>query len=680
MNGVTDQRAQIQSQIDNIRQNINQRRQQLNTVINSGVSQGEINRARSRFRSFSDEQGARADALENIKARATGRFTTQSLIERAESRAEPRQPSRIPFAGLGRRGGITRRTSLAGLRIDPGISTRIPSTGLETRRIPFAGLGADLRRRDTPTTDFNFLIRDERGQIIDVDIGGAIRRGSERFVGSIEKVIERIVSRIPEGRRTVAVPETRFPARGTAPFRGGRFVTPKPRTTKTKVVDFSLIKGLTRIKSPIGAGEVGLGLFFLPAFGFGTAGESRFIQDQITGKFILKSEVKKLAKQRQGQFKTLLSETRGIDTLSIQGKIIDLKQITRDLINRNKNNPQNIKNLRKLYKQSGREDLFKDIFAQEVTLLKPTPIKTAQPAQLPPAIAPSTTPAVRDLPAIVGGGGERPGAFTGTGRFERTTDVSLRRLNSELGLPQEFGRGSKLIESTLAKVKLGQATLSLEAQRLKSRQLVIPRLGVRERLGQSLDQPLRPRLRTDVATVPFLATRTRLRLRQEQFFRAPRFRFRPRFRIRPRFAIPPLLSGARPRRVVTLVTGRTPQKFDFFVRKKGKFILGNKKPFQTRSGATDALARRLDNTLRASGFVKRSTRAGSKKVSKSTKGFLIRNQIKFRPGKNDPKLLVEKRQFRIEKRSPELQDIKAARRAAKFKLKSTKMIKIKRRK
>ncbi|KKN14664.1 hypothetical protein LCGC14_0993950 [marine sediment metagenome] len=102
-----------------------------------------------------------------------------------------------------------------------------------------------------------------------------------------------------------------------------------------------------------------------------------------------------------------------------------------------------------------------------------------------------------------------------------------------------------------------------------------------------------------------------------------------------------------------------PSEFGIFVRKRGKDIkIGTRK---TRPSARKFLKKRLTTTLRASGFIVDKT--GKKIRPKVTKGFRL--------SKIDPRRIVEKRGRRLDTKS-EVKAIQAA------KLKSTPMIKLKR--
>lgn len=107
-----------------------------------------------------------------------------------------------------------------------------------------------------------------------------------------------------------------------------------------------------------------------------------------------------------------------------------------------------------------------------------------------------------------------------------------------------------------------------------------------------------------------------------------------------------------------------PSEFGIFVRKRGKDIkIGSRK---TKPAARKFLKKRLTTTLRASGFI--VDRKGKKLRPKISKGFRI--------SKTDPFRIVEKRGRRLDTRS-EVKAIQKAK-ASKPKLKSTPMIRMKR--
>ncbi len=104
--------------------------------------------------------------------------------------------------------------------------------------------------------------------------------------------------------------------------------------------------------------------------------------------------------------------------------------------------------------------------------------------------------------------------------------------------------------------------------------------------------------------------------------------------------------------------------FDVFTFKKGKKTLLNKKPFLTREGGRDFGASRISKNLRASFFVKTSSRKGAKKAPKNVKGAFKKLRSQFRPSKNPARkgVFVEKRKFRLEKGGNEVREIKQAKR------------------
>ncbi len=347
---------------------------------------------------------------------------------------------------------------------------------------------------------------------------------------------------------------------------------------------------------------------------------------------------------------------------------IGLRNDLRRLVEAAKGNPERIKALRQLSKRLGGTEgqrILDDIIAQEISVPVPSVIRpTKIPRKVTGVLGDITgSPlAVREaeriarLPRIVGGEGKSPSADAGTGQFERTDFVALNNARQKLGLPENFGRGSKLVENTILKAAAGQVTLSSQAikpaERLAQPELLAQPSATSQ--GARLDQRTRQRQRQRLAQLLALSLGQRYKQAQQQRGRGRRLGGRPRFprRFRRGFPLLPSTSEMIRRGIIipSEVTGR--QKFDIFVRKGGKLIRINKKPLRMKS-ARDLGAENIDRTLRASFELKPTTREGLGKIKPSIKGSFSRNRNELRPSKNPktPNSIVEKRKFRLDSRT-----------------------------
>ncbi len=302
----------------------------------------------------------------------------------------------------------------------------------------------------------------------------------------------------------------------------------------------------------------------------------------------------------------------------------------------------------------------------------------------------------KDFPAIVQPGGRKKGAFAGLGQFERTNEVAIglrllgagvafnkvvKDVAAQTGVPQlEVERGLLSNQQRLLKdqgQRQGLSELQINLQKTLQRQLL--KQGTSQKQVQRQLQEQAIKLSQGLAVAQVSAVAQKLQQRQTTPIRTA-----GRLRTRGRFRIPPILLRTRgvPKRirVRTLVTGRIP-KFDVFTRKKGKFLLINKKPLK-RTSALDFGASHVARTLRASFFIQPSTRKGLGKVKSGIKGFLNKNANQFRPAKSKALkgALVEKRKFRLDssRERRKIQEARKMKRIPAKKLKSTGGLKKKR--
>lgn len=117
-------------------------------------------------------------------------------------------------------------------------------------------------------------------------------------------------------------------------------------------------------------------------------------------------------------FLDALEESKAVTTA---GREADLREATRKLIANVQNDPARLRELRKLYQERGRTDIFDDIINQEVGpfFAKPKVIPKPKNTQI-------TSTNSQDLSKAVGGPGISSSEFEGTGQYERTDLVSPR--------------------------------------------------------------------------------------------------------------------------------------------------------------------------------------------------------------------------------------------------------------
>ncbi len=206
---------------------------------------------------------------------------------------------------------------------------------------------------------------------------------------------------------------------------------------------------------------------------------------------------------------------------------------------------------------------------------------------------------------------------------------------------QTQGASQKTVQKELQRLK----TLQQERQKLRTKQLQTLRTKQKTLQKERLKLLLRQK------ALQSLSPRLRARARAREKLRRPR----PRKLGIPRFPIPEKKIKKKPK----VRLRAPPSEFGIFVRKRGRDIKIGTRP--TKKGARKFLKKRLTTSLRASGFIK--DRTGKKLRPKLTKGFRI--------SKTDPFRIVERRSRRLDTKS-EVKAIQAA------KLKSTPMIKLKR--
>lgn len=224
---------------------------------------------------------------------------------------------------------------------------------------------------------------------------------------------------------------------------------------------------------------------------------------------------------------------------------------------------------------------------------------------------------------------------------QATSEIEKQR--QKIRQLQAQGASQETIQKELQKLK----TLQNERQKLRTKQLQT--LKTKQKTLQKERLKLLLRQKTLQRLSPRLRSLARARARKK-----PR-RPRPRKIGIPRFPIPKKKVKKKPK----VRLRAPPSEFGIFVRKRGKDIrIGTRK---TRPAARKFLKKRLTTTLRASGFI--TDKTGKKIRPKITKGFRL--------SKIDPRRIVEKRGRRLDTKS-EVKAIQAA------KLKSTPMIKLKR--
>lgn len=266
------------------------------------------------------------------------------------------------------------------------------------------------------------------------------------------------------------------------------------------------------------AGNLALGIAFTPVFATGTSQtlESEYIFDYISGRFIKKSEVSKVAQQRfaealkeSSEFRKLGIEARGAN-VATEG---ELRRETARLINEAVAQGK-LKQLQNFYIKAGREDLFLDVAAQEgfAGAARATIRKQIE------------ADAIKDFPSNIKGASTITSQFAGTGMYERTADVAVPQpkiqnpsLASNLGTA--FNQSS-FDRNRLAQINsLGLSTLSTQTSQLGLRSDTV------------IKQPLRlsSGLASGLSSAQRSAQQSKLTQRQALDFFRNRARRNPRF-------------------------------------------------------------------------------------------------------------------------------------------------------
>lgn len=304
-------------------------------------------------------------------------------------------------------------------------------------------------------------------------------------------------------------------------------------------------------------------------------------------------------------------------------------------------------------------------------------------AKLPISQRVSETLSTSQVPAILGGTARSE--FSGRGIFERTDEV----LASKIGVLKSRISSNPLVNEIRAKnilninqqrllnVNNSLDSLTRELQRSKISQRSLTR-QLNSSLTANVQNTRQQQIQKQLQKQQFLVKQiSSLRLRQRSLSRFGRGKVRLRIKkpFKVKKAFKPLFP-ARRKDAVSKRLKRIPDKkfLDVRVRKRGKDISIGK--FKDIKKARRALKKRLGTTLRASGFIF-DVRKQRKIRPKVTKGFRISKVDAFR--------LVERRKRRLD--SPnEVKKIQQAKKAKKaFKpvksnMKSTKLIKKRRKK
>lgn len=243
-------------------------------------------------------------------------------------------------------------------------------------------------------------------------------------------------------------------------------------------------------------------------------------------------------------------------------------------------------------------------------------------------------------------------------------NFKVKEINEKIDLMNKQIVTQKEKITNLVKQKADQKTIAKERQKLA--------LMLKNRLATAQPQIFATSQRILQRQVErqrlLLKQRQQARLKLRQLLRAKpgvlsKLRFRPKFKFP--LIIPPFLLKKVPKKKKKVKKKpKVEDMFEVFVRRRGKDIsIGTRK---TAPKARRFLKKRLATTLRASGFITDPT--GQKLKPKVTKGFRV--------AKRDPLRLVEKRGRRLDT-SSETGAIQKARREAPPKIKSSSMIKLK---
>jgi len=399
-------------------------------------------------------------------------------------------------------------------------------------------------------------------------------------------------------------------------------------------------------------GDVALGSLLVGLSGSSQVAVSRYVKNGViyeldsAGNVISSKAVSQVNKEIT-DFKQLLDESAVFKKAGgYYSNEANLREKTRELINRA--SPNQLKQLKDLYRKSGRSDLFNDILAQEKDLAVKTNIKSAS--------------AIKDNPAQLSGVGQVTSQFTGTGQYERTEMVAggipkqgSNQITNPMLLSNKntaFGQSSFNIQNLALTNSLGSRTITATAQQNKQTQSNI--LGLRQetktaqRTGQALSLGLGQ------------ATKQQSRLRQA-YDQMLKYKQETGRRMgRPRPPTPKIRLFGLPESESSFGKTKSSDKdrlgFVAEIRRKGKFqVLGN---------AESTLGKAL---MKASSFVD-VTLARSFRLRSLDTGELVSpsgvSSI-FRSSKREAKTFVEKSAFALGK--SEVAEIKLFKKAKRSK-------------
>ncbi len=258
---------------------------------------------------------------------------------------------------------------------------------------------------------------------------------------------------------------------------------------------------------------------------------------------------------------------------------------------------------------------------------------------------------------------------------------------SEITRKQTSGLSFSVLNAQTQRTQTTQRNISRTKQLLKQATNQFQKQGLTQRLAQLTTQLSRQKLRTKQLTR--LATKQQLKLRKGFVRRIPKF-----------FIPPPFSLGKKKKKVVKkkpVVPTKKPG-YLALARQKGKVVRISKVPV-TKKKARDISAFFVDRTLSATGIIRRSSKSARKPKLKVPANYFDKNIKKFRTfrkqkGKQIPlkNMFIEKRKFRLDQKN-ERQTIQQLRKRllkkpvktkklnkkSTSKMKSTKLIKLKRR-
>lgn len=369
----------------------------------------------------------------------------------------------------------------------------------------------------------------------------------------------------------------------------------------------------------------------------------------------------------KGNKKILRDTTQG-EKVEFLRRSLERTRLTKDSKLRKKQIEGIVKFTKSELGEAATKSLFKDLIAQEGFATPQFKATLKREVSVPFVVPSPTTPEVK-VPSLEEAVKVSRFDFTGLSEGAKKNIIRVDKARSKndqriVVAKSKDAQRKELFQSNTNQNKLkNNLRINTQKQLDKLRQL----------------QSLRLNTQVDQASVQRQILQQRLVVRQAQaqlkrFSQTSAQRLRPR--VKTRFKIPKPFPKLKPtpkkKKVIPLI--KVKGKVTPFIKQKpsreNKFKKLGKQT--TLKKASKKLYKELGSSLRASGFLQDAR-------GKRIKPRSLPREFRFSKNKKTPKIIVERRKFRITKGTGEVSEIQRAKKIAKPNLKSTKMIKVKKR-